>query len=76
MSAHLSPTRPATLATQPLVAMLRDAWRDFRRAYTIALRAEASRHHLRRLDDRMLADIGITRAQARSEADRKPWPLV
>jgi uncharacterized protein YjiS (DUF1127 family) len=34
---------------------------------------ETSRRNLRRLDDHMLSDIGITRAQAQFEADRRPW---
>lgn len=32
-----------------------------------------SRHSLRQLDDRLLRDIGLTRAEALSEADRAPW---
>ncbi|MBP9048913.1 MAG: DUF1127 domain-containing protein [Tabrizicola sp.] len=32
-----------------------------------------SRHSLRLLDDHLLRDIGVTRAEALSEADRAPW---
>jgi uncharacterized protein YjiS (DUF1127 family) len=78
MSAHLSPL-PATAGlarTAPrLPHALRALWADFRRAYVLALRAEMSRGDLRRMDDRMLADIGITRAQAKAEADRVPWQV-
>ncbi len=76
MSAHLSPapiSRGHLLAAPHLKATLKLAWRRFRRAYAQALREEASRRNLRVLDDHMLSDIGITRAQAQFEADRKPW---
>lgn len=76
MSAHLSPApiaRGATLPAPHLKAALKLAWRRFRRAYAQALREEVSRRNLRVLDDHMLSDIGITRAQAQFEADRKPW---
>lgn len=32
-----------------------------------------SRHSLRHLDDRLLRDIGLTRTEALSEADRPSW---
>ena len=38
-----------------------------------ASRLARSRRSLRLLDDRLLADIGLTRAQALSEAGRAPW---
>ena len=41
-----------------------------------AERVVASRRNLRRLDDRMLSDIGISHAQAEFEAERKPWELL
>lgn len=34
---------------------------------------EVSRRNLQRMDDHMLADIGVSHAQAKFEADRKPW---
>ncbi len=34
---------------------------------------DAQRRHLASLDDRLLADMGITRAQARQEARKLPW---
>ena len=38
-------------------------------------RAMVTRRQLREMDDRMLADIGITRAEALAEADRAPWDV-
>ena len=40
------------------------------------LRAVQSRRLLRDMDDRMLSDIGIGRAEAQAEADRAPWDLA
>jgi uncharacterized protein YjiS (DUF1127 family) len=79
MSAHLSPisaTQGFAGARRDAVAALGLAWRRFRRAYAVALRAETSRRTLQVLDDRMLADIGISRAQAQFEADRRPWHRI
>ncbi len=33
------------------------------------------RHDLRRLDDRLLADIGVSRAAAAHEAAKRPWEV-
>jgi hypothetical protein len=38
-----------------------------------ALRAVITRRHLAEMDDRMLADIGISRADALRESGRAPW---
>ena len=38
-------------------------------------RATVTRRHLARLDDRGLADIGLSRADALAEAARLPWDL-
>ncbi len=76
MSAHLSPapvSRGLSHLAPHLVMTVRLAWRRFRRAYVVALREEVSRRNLGRLDDHMLADIGVSHAQAKFEADRKPW---
>lgn len=40
-----------------------------------AIRAAESRRQLAQLDDRMLADIGLGRAEAVAEAERAPWDL-
>lgn len=79
MSAYLSPApiaRGLLGAAPPVGLALRLAWRRFRRAYVQALREETSRRNLRRLDDHMLSDIGLSRAQAQFEATRKPWHYV
>lgn len=81
MSAHLSTTpitrgpitRSVAHLAPHLVLALRLSWRRFRRAYALALRDEVSRRNLRRMDDRMLADVGISRAHTQFEANRKPW---
>ena len=40
------------------------------------LQAVESRRHLAEMDRRMLADIGISRAEALEEAARAPWDLM
>ncbi|MCF8485889.1 MAG: DUF1127 domain-containing protein [Rhodobacteraceae bacterium] len=40
-----------------------------------ALAANRQRQSLARLDDRTLADVGLTRAQAAAEAARPAWDL-
>jgi uncharacterized protein YjiS (DUF1127 family) len=40
------------------------------------LRAIETRRYLAEMDQRMLADIGITRSQAIEEARRAPWDLT
>ena len=40
------------------------------------LRAALTRRQLAAMDDRMLKDIGISRADALLEADRLPWDLT
>ncbi len=52
-------------------AIIARAW-----AFAVAAhRAAVSRHQLREMDDRMLQDLGISRAQAEFEASRLPWHL-
>ena len=46
-------------------------WTRFRQA----VRLVATRRMLAEMDDRMLADIGIDRAQALTEANRMPWDV-
>ena len=41
-----------------------------------ALQAMETRRHLADMDRRMLADIGISRTEAREEAARAPWDLA
>jgi uncharacterized protein YjiS (DUF1127 family) len=40
------------------------------------LQAVETRRHLAGMDARMLADIGISRAEALTEAARAPWDLT
>ncbi len=40
-----------------------------------AMRTVSTRRSLAQMDDRMLKDIGLTRADALEEASRKPWDL-
>ncbi len=43
--------------------------------FRLMLRAIATRRQLAAMDDRMLQDIGISRADALREADRLPWDV-
>ncbi len=49
------------------------AWLDWLRR---VLHTVESRRHLAEMDRRMLADIGISRAEALEEAARAPWDLT
>lgn len=42
------------------------------RAWQVA----STRHVLAEMDDRMLADIGVSRAEAQLEANRAPWDVA
>ena len=60
---RLSPARTVTpVRTRRILPSLAAMWR-----------AATTRRMLAEMDDRMLADIGISRAQAAFEADRLPW---
>lgn len=56
---------------QGLAAVAKQFGARFRRA----LRVMATRPDASRLDDRMLSDLGISRAQAHFEASRAPWRI-
>lgn len=43
---------------------------------TQMIETRRTRHMLAEMDDRMLADIGLDRAQARIEADRPAWDIT
>ena len=45
-------------------------------ALRIWLRSLVTRQGLSDIDDRMLADLGISRAQADFELSRAPWSLI
>ncbi len=51
----------------------RATWRPFAQAASRAWRNAVTRRELAELDDRMLADIGLTRAAVLAEMDRFPW---
>jgi uncharacterized protein YjiS (DUF1127 family) len=52
---------------------VRATWHLFTRAANRVWRNAATRRELADLDDRMLADIGVTRGTVRKEMDRFPW---
>lgn len=54
-------------------ATARGAWLGF---LLRMVRAIESRRQLAAMDDRMLSDIGISRADALREAGRRPWDLA
>ena len=64
-------TRSAVLAFFPAATRRAPAARLMPK-FTEAWRAIASRRRLAEMDDRMLADIGISRAEALAEAGRAP----
>jgi uncharacterized protein YjiS (DUF1127 family) len=51
----------------------RAALRTLARAANLAWRNAVTRREMADLDDRMLADIGVTRAAVLAEKDRFPW---
>ncbi len=64
-AAHAAPTHSLDAARAALRTLARVANRAWRNAVT--------RRELAEIDDRMLADIGATRAAVRAEMDRFPW---
>jgi uncharacterized protein YjiS (DUF1127 family) len=63
----------AHAAHTPWLDDLRDTLRSVGRFATSAWRNAVTRRELAELDDRMLADIGVTRAAVLREMDRFPW---
>lgn len=49
------------------------AWLEFLTRWIAAME---TRRRLAAMDDRMLSDIGISRAEALREAERRPWDLA
>ena len=45
------------------------AWTRLRRIVQVV----STRNHLAEMDDRMLADVGLTRSDASAEMNRAPW---
>ena len=76
MSAYitLNRTTPINNGLRPrLSARLIAATKRFGANFRRALHVMATRPDVSKLDDRMLADLGISRAQAEFEASRAPW---
>lgn len=69
----LSRSHAAHAAPTHWLDHVRDAWRAIARAANSAWRNAVTRRELAELDERMLADIGITRAAVLAEMDRFPW---
>ena len=66
----------SSLSTCPAIgtpAAQKMGWFDWLRR---TLQAVETRRHLMEMDGRMLADIGISRAEALTEAARAPWDLT
>jgi len=63
----------AHAAPAPWLDIARSTWRTTTRTANRAWRNTVTRSELAELDDRMLADIGVTRAAIRAEMDRFPW---
>lgn len=51
------------------------ATRQFIQSFAAMRRAAATRHALAKLDNHALADIGLTKPEARIEAARAPWDI-
>jgi len=58
-----------------LPALPRPAWHALARVMAHAWQAVMTRRDLRDLDPHLLADIGVSRAEAAREAARAPWDL-
>ncbi len=70
MSATVNPIHLAFRATRG--STRRGGWVS---AVLRSLHAIEGRRLLARMDDRMLADIGLSRSEAEREATRAPWDL-
>ncbi|MBN8892539.1 MAG: hypothetical protein BGP12_07390 [Rhodospirillales bacterium 70-18] len=76
MSAYITLNRSTQVGLRPgLVARAARAIKRFGGQFRRALHVIATRPDVSRLDDRMLQDLGISRAQAEFEASRAPWRL-
>jgi uncharacterized protein YjiS (DUF1127 family) len=70
------PFRPAfTAATRPGADAVRGWARALWTRLVLMRRAAETRRELGTLNPRLLADIGVTRAEAAAEAERWPWDL-
>lgn len=64
---------PAHLPALPLAFLRAGSLARLSNRLLAASALRRSRHSLRHLDDHLLRDIGLTRAEALSEAERAPW---
>lgn len=80
MSGHVlpfpTPTRVAITARRGGSAGRARAPHPWLDLFLVALRVAEGRRALAAMDDRMLADIGLSRAEALAEASRAPWDLA
>lgn len=74
MSAQIGSASRTSVAPRPAGATTRPVgWVGFLRK---VMQAIETRQHLLEMDDRMLKDIGLGRADAEEEANRAPWDLT
>ena len=64
---------PAHLPALPLALLRAGSLSRLSNRLLAASALKRSRHSLRHLDDHLLRDIGVTRTEALSEADRAAW---
>lgn len=64
---------PAHLLSRPLTLLRPSVLAGLPRRLLAAAALSRSRRSLARLDDHLLRDIGLTRAEAEAEASRGPW---
>ncbi len=58
-----------TASARPGLSLPQRVWAGLQQAFVI----RRTRHLLAAMDDRMLSDIGVSRAEAGYEADRSVW---
>lgn len=61
--------------TMPFLALRTTAGTGIRKAFAAMIRVATTRQGLADLDDRMLKDLGVSRAQAQFELQRSVWKL-
>ena len=61
--------------TMPFLAFRTSAGTGMRKAFATMIRVATTRQGLADIDDRMLKDLGVSRAQAQFELQRSVWKL-
>jgi uncharacterized protein YjiS (DUF1127 family) len=69
----MEPVMPARLLSRPLALLRPIALSSLTRRLLSAATLARSRRSLAHLDDHLLRDIGLSRAEAEAEASRSPW---